>query len=257
MKGSGNRMYNKNVMREYLKSNVFKELYSLETDQEKELPQPPVQKNCSPNAKIIDLVSPELFDCGTMSIMDVLKHRKSRRVYSDSPLTLKELSFLIWSMQGVKKIVNKGYATLRTVPSAGARHSFETYLAIMNVDSLDKGIYRYLPLEHKLVFLGYIENLNVKLSECCLNQKFVSQSAVTFILTAIPYRMEWRYDIASYKLVAIDAGHAFENLYLSAEAINCGTCALAAYDQEKIDKLINVDGEDEFTVYIAPVGKQL
>ncbi|WP_138207706.1 SagB/ThcOx family dehydrogenase [Haloimpatiens lingqiaonensis] len=250
-------MYDKNTMREYLKSNVFKELYSLETDQEKELPQPPVQKNCFPNAKIIDLVSPDLFNCGTMSMIDVLKHRKSRRFFSDSPLTLEELSFLIWSMQGVKKIVNNGYATLRTVPSAGARHPFETYLAVINVDSLDKGIYRYLPLEHKLVFLGSIENLNVKLSECCLNQKFVSKSAVTFILTAIPYRMEWRYDIASYKLIAMDAGHVFENLYLSAEAINCGTCAIAAYDQQKIDKLINVNGEDEFTIYIAPVGKQL
>lgn len=250
---------NKNTqnLRSFLKSKDLMELKEIETDQNKELPQPPLQKQCPSFPNLIDLTPPELFNSGTeMSLLDALRHRKSRRVFSKDKLTIEELSFLLWSMQGVKKIVNKGYNTLRTVPSAGARHAFETYIAVFNVTELENGIYRYLPLDHKLLFVKKAYNLKNSLSHAALGQEFVANCAATFILTAVPYRMEWRYDISSYKLIALDAGHVFENLYLAAEAIHAGTCAIAAYDQEKMDELLGVDGNDEFTIYIAPVGKQ-
>lgn len=246
-----------NKLRDFLKSHNLMELSDIETDQEKELPQPPLQKQCPSLPKLIDLIPPELFTCGSeMSVLDALRHRKSRRVFSDDALTLEELSFLLWSMQGVKKILNKGYITLRTAPSAGARHPFETYAAVFNVKGLEEGIYRYLPLDHKLLFTGSSANLKKELAEAALGQKFAADCAVAFILTAVPYRTEWRYDIGAHKLIALDAGHAFENLYMAAESINAGTCAIGAYDQEKMDKLLNVDGEDEFAVYLAPVGRQ-
>lgn len=246
---------NKEVLKDFLKANVFKELDNIKTDQEKELAQPAVQKSSPSSIPLIDLVPIQDMNLGETSVFEALKHRKTRRVFSNEPLSLEELSFLLWSVQGVKKIVNKGYATLRTVPSAGARHSFETYIAVSKVEGLEKGIYRYLPLEHKLSFLFSVEDLQGKLDEVVFNQRFVGKSAVTFIWTTIPYRMEWRYDIASPKLIALDAGHVCENLYLSAECINAGVCAIAAYDQEKIDGLINVDGNEEFTIYLAAVGK--
>jgi SagB-type dehydrogenase family enzyme len=68
--------------------------------------------------------------------------------------------------------------------------------------------------------------------------------------------MEWRYDIAAHKVIAIDAGHVCQNLYLACEAIGAGTCAMAAYDQEGMDKLLRIDGHDEFTIYIASVGRK-
>ena len=67
--------------------------------------------------------------------------------------------------------------------------------------------------------------------------------------------MDWRYDLAAHKVLAVDAGHVCQNLYLACEAIGAGTCAIAAYDQDAIDRLLRVDGEDEFVVYLAPVGK--
>lgn len=239
----------------FLRADVFKELDNLETDQQRELPQPPVQKSCPASSTLIDLIPIENFGCGNMSILDTLRNRKTRRVFSEEALSLEELSFLLWSVQGVKKIVNKGYATLRTVPSAGARHPFETYLAVFNVEGLKEGIYRYLPLEHKLLFLYSAEDIDSKLNLAAFNQKFVSNSSVTFIWSAIPYRMEWRYDIAAPKLIALDAGHICENLYLAAESIGAGVCAVAAYDQDKMDELLQIDGENELTVYLAAVGK--
>lgn len=164
-----------------------------------------------------------------------------------------ELSFLLWSTQGVRE-KSHGYA-LRTVPSAGCRHALETYLAVFRVTGLDKGLYRYLPLTHQLVLEAQYEDFEDLVSLAALKQKFAGNGAVTFIWTAIPYRMEWRYSTAAHKVIALDMGHVCQNLYLACTAINAGTCAIAAYDQQLADSLLDVDGEEEFVIYMAPVGK--
>ena len=89
-----------------------------------------------------------------------------------------------------------------------------------------------------------------------LNQPCLGAAAVSFLWTAVAPRMEWRYDLAAHKVIAVDAGHVGQNLYLACEAIDCGACVIAAYDQEACDRLLGVDGEDEFTVYLAAVGKR-
>ncbi|MBD3306888.1 SagB/ThcOx family dehydrogenase, partial [candidate division KSB3 bacterium] len=131
----------------------------------------------------------------------------------------------------------------------------ETYLCVLRVDGLEMGIYRYLPVEHQLVLEFRDAHLPEKIMAATLQQKFTTRSAVTFIWTTIPYRMEWRYDIASHKVIAIDAGHVCQNLYLACEAIGAGVCAIAAYHQEWVDDLIKLDGSDEFAIYLAAVGK--
>jgi SagB-type dehydrogenase family enzyme len=98
------------------------------------------------------------------------------------------------------------------------------------------------------------DNLTEKIHEAS-NEGYVKGSAVTFIWTVIPYRTEWRYSILSPKIIAQDSGHMCQNLYLACEAIGAGTCAIGAYDQEKMGRAIRVDGKEEFAVYVAPVGK--
>ncbi|RLC52077.1 MAG: SagB/ThcOx family dehydrogenase, partial [Candidatus Cloacimonadota bacterium] len=94
-----------------------------------------------------------------------------------------------------------------------------------------------------------------KIIEATLDQKFTGESAAVFVWSVIPYRSEWRYSIAAHKTMLLDAGHVCQNLYLACEAIKAGTCAIAAYDQKKMDELLRLDGQDEFVVYLAPVGK--
>lgn len=235
----------------------FKDSEFVETNQEKGFAEPLTEKAYDENAKIIDLVFPDLLSCGEKNLLTLINERKTRRVYSPQSLSLEELSYLLWCVQGIKKKSENGFGTLRTVSSAGGRHPFETYLVVLNVNNLKRGIYRYLPLEHKLLFVSVVEDLEEKLSEACSNQKFVSKSAVTFIWTTIPYRMEWRYGVKSYKVIAIEAGHVCQNLYLAAESIGSGICAISGYDQKKMDALLSIDVNEEFTVYLASVGKQL
>ena len=88
-----------------------------------------------------------------------------------------------------------------------------------------------------------------------MGQRFAATGAVLFVWATVPHRMEWRYLQAAHRVILLDAGHVCQNLYLACEAIHAGTCAIAAYDQEAMDELIQVDGEDQFTLYLAPVGK--
>lgn len=187
-------------------------------------------------------------------LVEAIARRESRRRYRRGALGLDELAFLLWATQGVRKVLGQGTA-LRTVPSAGCRHALETYLCAMNVDSLEQGVYRYLPVEHALVGVSRAADLRGRVAQAALGQTFAGLAAVTFVWTAIPYRMEWRYGPAAYKVIALDAGHVCQNLYLACEAIGCGTCAIAAYDQDAMDRLLGVDGQDEFTIYLAPVGR--
>lgn len=239
--------------RKFMKSEFDRE--DILSDQEKGLPQPPLQKPMTKGAEIIDLpkldeevfVKTDLYDC--------LKSRRSRRKYKEQQVSLKELSFLLWATQGVDKKMDNNYATYRPVASAGARHPFETYLWVFNVEGLKKGVYRYLALSHQLMFLKEVEELEQKANDATLGQIFVGKSAVTFVWSCIPYRGEWRYNITAHKAMLLDAGHVCQNLYIACEAVGSGTCAIAAYDQKLCDNLIDADGVDEFTIYLAPVAK--
>ncbi len=224
-----------------------------QSDQSKKQPFPPFEKPFDENGKVIPLIPIEkCVSIGKIALKDAILNRKSRRKYKPYPLTMEELSFLLYATQGFKK--KSGRRSFRTVPSGGARHPFETYLFIWNVEGIDKGLYRYLPLEHSI----YLEKKYKKGMEKYLDAATLEQfwkAAVYFIWSAIPYRTEWRYVQASAKLVAIDAGHLCQNLYLAVEAVGCGTCGIGAYDQKLADRFIAADGKDEFVVYLAPVGK--
>ena len=242
--------YSKN--REFMKSN-FK--LGMDSDQSKGLPQPPLQQSYEEGAKIIDLPKVDGSLSTKKDVYSCIMDRKSHRSYTEEALTLEELAYLLWTTQGVKEIKGNGYATFRPVPSGGARHPFETYLAVNYVEGLEKGIYRYLSLDHKLVLINKEENLSEKIIDGTLGQKFAGTAAVTFIWSIVPYRGEWRYSLKSHKTMLLDAGHLCHALYLSCESIGCGTCAIASYDQEKLDEMVKIDGDNEFTVYVSPVGK--
>lgn len=245
--------------RRFLKTYTYESLFYSEkkakTDQLAGVPHPPLQKDYPKDAVLIDLVAPDNLKIGKMPLIDAIRKRRSHREYSERSLSLEELSFLLWATQGVHEVWREGIATRRTVPSAGSRHPFETYLVIFKVEELEPGLYRYLPLEHKLYLISTDKHLPENLVTSCMGQGFVSTSAVTFIWTTVPYRTEWRYGKASHKIIALDVGHICQNLYLACESINAGTCAIGAYFQDKMDALLGIDGKEEFTVYVAPVGK--
>lgn len=245
-----------NKYRYFLKTYLRKKVDLSVSDENTGVPLPPVEKPCSPDDIKIDLVKPEDFsNIKDISLKDAISNRHTKRKYKDEPLTLEELSFLLWATQGVRRIANG--RVFRNVPSAGCRHPFETYVAVFNVEGLDEGIYRYLPLSNQLTLISKPEDFKSKMNTAANGQVFASNGAVNFIWTAIPYRTEWRYSYGSHKPIVLDAGHVCQNLYLACEAIDAGTCAIGSYDQDLANELLGVDGEEEFVIYMSPVGKNL
>lgn len=241
--------------RYFLKDSIRKKIDFRRTDQNKGLSVPAIEKPCREDAEKFDLPISETWP-GVLKqdLLFAIANRKSHRVYLKKSLSLNELAFLLWCTQGIRGKPFNGHV-YRNVPSAGCRHSFETYLAVFNVKGLIPGMYRYLPLSHQLVLEFTDAMLHRKMTIASLHQNYPEKSAVTFIWSVLPYRMEWRYALAAHKVILLDAGHVCQNLYLACEAISAGTCAIAAYDQEEMDSLLGLDGENEFVIYMAPVGK--
>lgn len=231
----------------------FMEMF-MTSDQMAGVAPPPLEKAIPDGAMTIDLPPIDEISLGGMPLIQVFKKRRSHRQFTESSLTLEELTFLCWSVAGVHQIGPNEVWTKRTSPSGGARHPFETYLVVQRVQGLDPGIYRYSGLHNQLVLVKPGDDFCEYLGEEVM-QSFVKKSAVVFIWTVVPYRNEWRYAYTSAREMAMDIGHYCENLYLAAESIGAGTCGVGSYHQKIVDEMLGVDGEDEFTIYIAPVGK--
>lgn len=240
------------VRRNFLK-DVDRDAVSFDkTDQNLGVPMPPIEKPYISDVRMIGLPDPEKCEIPDTNIRELIKRRRSVRAFGEKSLSLEQLSFLLWATQGVRNVSQT--RVFRNVPSAGNRHPFETYLAVFNVDGLKEGLYRYLPLEHALIILHSPQDLFESVYRASREQVFACRCAVNFIWSVIPYRSEWRYDFSAHKTIALDAGHLCQNLYLACEAIGAGTCAIAAYDQDCCDEMLSLDGKDEFTIYMAPVG---
>lgn len=233
--------------------------WRINTDDRRGVEAPPIQKPFPADAKRVELIAPDKFTVGTMSVREALLNRRSRRDFSSAAFSLEELSYLLWATQGISRIdrneEGKILAQYRTVPSGGARHPFETYLFINRVTGLTPGLYRYLPVEHQLLVIKEDPALGPQVTASTYGQPFTGTSAVTFVWTAIPYRTEWHYGSIAEKLVAIDVGHVCQNLYLAVESIHSGMCAVMGYNQARMDALIGVDGKDEFVIYLGAAGK--
>lgn len=219
-------------------------------------PQPPLELGYDPAVKLIPLPKPEELPEYPVELRQAIEQRISQRNYSRTPLSLSELSYLLWCTQGVKRVTRRP-ATLRTVPSAGARHAFETCLLINRVEGLEPGLYRFIALEHALLPLELNPEIANRIMHASEDQPQITKSAVTFIWVAVRERMYWRYGERGYRYLHLDAGHVCQNLYLSAEAIESGVCAIAAFDDDEMNRVLKLDGEEQFVIYLAALGKKV
>jgi SagB-type dehydrogenase family enzyme len=234
----------------------YEEFFS---DQDRGVLPPTVEKAIDPQQSIYPLPAAETAPLQTENIFDCIRKRQSHRVFRQDPISLVQLSFLLWAGQGIRKtLISKKTgqinAFFRHVPSAGARNPLETYIAVLRVQDLGPGIYRYSALQHALIKLYQVDNLEQRLVQAALGQDFVGRAAAVLCWAAIPYRTAWRYGPRACKYVLLDAGHAGQNTHLAAEALGLGACMIAAYSQPHVDQLFGLDGAQEFGLYLAPVG---
>jgi len=229
------------------------------TDQQKGVEHPPHGKAVT--GKLITLPP---FDSVVIndSYTNLLDTRRSVRTYdADKAMTQAQLAYMLYTAFGIQEIKGKnGEASTRPAPSGGARHAFEIYITVQNVEGLEEGLYRYVPTENvgkKVVaveFLGGSGNYKKTTTKMLASQGWSKDAPAIFFITSLPYKAEWRYGEMAHRVVLIDLGHVGQNIMLSAVALGLGTCCVAAFDQEIADATLKVDGNDEFTVYAIPIG---
>jgi SagB-type dehydrogenase family enzyme len=225
------------------------------SDQQKNLPHPPLVWPRQQANATVSLPHPGKASINLVDLRQLVSRRTSVREYAPKPLALAELSYLLWCTQGIK-LIHGEQLTLRTVPSAGARHAFETVLLVNRLEGVAPSVCRYLPVEHQLEVISTQPDLGGRFAAACFNQIFVRECAVAFLWVAVPYRMTWRYGERGYRYLHLDAGHVCQNLYLAAEAIGAGVCAVGAFDDDALNGLLGLNEDEAFVIYLAAVGKK-
>lgn len=214
----------------------------------------PIELPLPDSATLLDITEPDLLDSPKVDFLEMIELRTSGRKYDQNQqLTLKELSFLLWCSQGVKMVMNN--KTIRNVPSAGGKHALETILLIHRVEGLEPGLYRFVPIEHKLILLSTNKELCDIIPSFFSTNKLLENAAVVFLWEAIFDRMAERYGERSFRYVHLDAGHACQNLYLAGQVSGIKVCALGAFDDDELNYTLGLDGDHRFIVYGASVGK--
>ena len=198
-------------------------------------------------SEIIKLPAPRYKN--SVSVEEALLKRRSVRDYKNEPLTLADVSQLLWSAQGITD--PRG---LRTSPSAGALYPLEVYVVAGNVKDLPGGIYRYRPHKHELdrVVAG---DKRTELCNAALGQPCVRNAPAVIVFSAVYERVTVKYGERGIRYVHIEAGHAAQNAFLQAVSLNLGAVVIGAFHDEEVKKIIRA-ADREQPLYIMPVGKR-
>jgi SagB-type dehydrogenase family enzyme len=184
-----------------------------------------------------------------VSIEGTLVKRRSIRDYTSEPLTLIEVSQLLWAAQGTTSD-----GVYRTAPSAGALYPLEVYIIVGNVEGLAEGAYRYEPKGHELIMV--LEgDMRSRLADAALEQTPVRNGAIDVVLTSVYNRITRKYGDRGVRYALIEIGHVGQNICLQATAMDLGSVCIGAFYDEQVSDLLKLP-EEEAPLYIIPIGKQ-
>ena len=194
----------------------------------------------------------------SISLEETLKNRRSIRSYTDAPLTLTEISQLLWAAYGITKTFERMppflRGGLRSAPSAGARYPLDLYVVAWNVTDLPAGVYWYKSEEHKLVRTVEGDRREA-LSEAAFHQPHFKTASAAIVYSAVFERNMVKYgQRGRERYVCMDLGHSAEHVYLQAYALKIGTCAIGAFTDLWLKKLVGMTREEE-PLYIMPLGR--
>ena len=184
---------------------------------------------------------------GSMSVEEALLKRRSVRDFKDKPVTLSEISQLIWAAQGSTD--RRGF---RTAPSAGALYPLELYVLAGNVTDLPAGIYKYRCKSHELLSIAKGDR-RIDLGNAALGQSSVRRAAAVMALSGVYERMTTKYGDRGIRYVHMEAGHAAQNVYLQAVSLGLSTVVIGAFRDEEVKSLLKMTIGEKL-VYIMPVG---
>ncbi len=181
----------------------------------------------------------------------IVAKRRSKRDFTEKPMTMDQLSRILWLTQGITGEIGK--AKLRAVASAGNRHPFNNYVLVNNVEGLDKGIYLYEPLKETISLVVDGDKIEI-FRDACGGQKLISSCQICYIQTAVTARTTDRYRERGYRYIFIDVGHIGAQTQLVCEDMGLGSCNVGAFMDDAVSEILHLKSEYEIPVYITVIG---
>ena len=185
---------------------------------------------------------------GKVSLEEAIKKRGSVREFSSRPLSLQDLSQILWAAQGItEKEISK-----RACPSAGALYPLEIYVVVKNIKGLEPGIYHYEVFQHRLELFSR-GSYSERLADACLGQLFISEAPAVIVISAEYERITWKYGERGVRYVHMEVGHCGQNIFLQAEALGLATVPVGAFWDREVQKVMGIPQNHE-PLYIFPIG---
>jgi SagB-type dehydrogenase family enzyme len=185
-------------------------------------------------------------------LWETIRRRRSERDFARTPLTLGEVSQLLWAVQGLTGRL--GGVEVRATASAGALYPNETYAFLLNVEGCTPGLAHYDVRGHALEVLEE-GNFGPGLAQACLGQSSCAEAGMVVAWAAVIQRAAVKYGDRAYRYAFLDAGHLGGQLQLAAVALGLGSVNIGAFFDEEVNALLGIDGQREFAVYLTAVGK--
>lgn len=214
----------------------------------------------TPAPSLDEYPAPDIFTC--------VARRRSVRSFGATPISLLELSRLLWASAGITTsyITPHGQDFYRAAPTAGALYPIETYVVVNKVEELEPGLYHYRvagldilerPIAEGSHSLEHLRtgDLRSEIAAAALDQLMCAKAGAVFLWTAVFARSVWKYRERAYRYFYLDAGHMAAQLSLTAVAQGLGSCPIAAFYDDEVNALLGIDGETEGIVYMTAVGR--
>lgn len=195
-------------------------------------------------------LSKEPISTRLITVKEAIASRRSKRDFSGHSMSLAELSDLLYYSDG---ITDKRHG-LRAAPSAGGTYPIEIYTLVNNITGIPKGIYHYLVSTHELELIKE-GNFSHDISSTALREKMIILANVVIILTAVFQRIQRRYGDRAKRYIYMEAGHIAQNACLMATSMDLGACAIGAFYDQDLNRILEIDGIKESALYIIAVGK--
>jgi len=206
-----------------------------------------------PHLPLIPLPAPEL---PATPLGGVLRARRSCRAFAPlAPLSERELGAVLFAGYGLTspRPADQGFS-FRATPSGGALYPLEFYLALGQSASIPPGLYHYDPSRHGLEVLG-IPGIFEGLAGCLVQPEVAAGAAAVLVVTALFWRSRVKYGLRGYRFALLEAGHAAQNVLLTAEGLGLGAVPIGGFFDSEVERLLGIDGVNESALYAIALGR--
>lgn len=175
------------------------------------------------------------------------------RIPLSTHLLSRLLSFSCGYTHGMRGTSGAAQMFHRAQPSAGATYPLEIFPIVLRVAGVPPGVYHYSLLSHSLELIrpGLF---NLVLPTWTLNQPYIAETSVVFVMAGFSERIRPRYGSRGYRYMLLEAGHVGQNLYLLSTAYGLGAMADGGFVDKTINELLGLNEITENALYIVAVG---